>query len=178
MLFRITVFFHVVFVVGMCVTNCIEWMAIMNMGRAPDAPSLRIWRQLNNAGKWHPVWGVGVLVTGLYFSSSAWRWTTPFVLVGLLATIALAVGGALLGRRIQDFERALEAYEPRSAGSPPSCSRLLRVHGALSGVVFGLIYTMIVKPDLVGALAAVVIAAVAGGVGPAIFADGARSSSW
>jgi len=168
--YRSVVFLHVVFVLGLCSALVVEWTTLSGMRGTREAEPFRAWgRQLMFIERFHPLWGIGILGTGIYLTTSAWTWTTPFVLGGLVATVVSAVLGAAVNgpkfRSIVAAGDALSGSVPAAAREQAGAASLRMVHGAQSGVALALFYIMLVKPDWTGCIVSLVAGA---GVGLAL----------
>jgi hypothetical protein len=132
---------------------------------------LRAAATLNDAVPWGSVAGkigrvfpiaiVGLFGSGAYLTADAWTWETDWIVVGIAGLAVLAVQGPLLGERSgKKLEQALRSNGPGPLGE--HARRMTRYPGlwvgefSSLGLVLGIVWNMVDKPDLGGAVAAAV----------------------
>ena len=122
-----------------------------------------------------PVSVVGLFLTGAYMTSDVWTWSTGWIDVAIVSLIIVAAQGALIaGRRAKVLEHALKANGPgplsEDARTLTRDRALWVVSLANPGIVLGVVWAMTQKPGTGGAIAAVVIGYVVGGLAALYFA--------
>jgi hypothetical protein len=155
-LYSIALFLHVVGALLVFVTLTVEGIALRQLRRATTieaaqaaAASLRLNRIVG------PLSALGVLVPGLYMTATTWGWVA-WIVVALVAYVAIAGLGAVNGIRIQALERSQELLA--GIRNPIFLiSWLTRV-----GIALGIVFLMTVKPAAAAAVLAMLLAAAAG----------------
>jgi hypothetical protein len=155
-LYSIALFLHVVGALLVFVTLTVEGIALRQLRRATTieaaqaaAASLRLNRIVG------PLSALGLLVPGLYMTATTWGWVA-WIVVALVAYVAIAVLGAVNGIRIQALERSQELLA--GIRNPIFLiSWLTRV-----GIALGIVFLMTVKPAAAAAVLAMLLAAAVG----------------
>jgi hypothetical protein len=155
-LYSIALFLHVVGALLVFVTLTVEGIALRQLRRATTmeaaqaaAASLRLNRIVG------PLSALGVLVPGLYMTATTWGWVA-WIVVALVAYVAIAVLGAVNGIRIQALERS-QALLAGIRNPIFLISWLTRV-----GIALGIVFLMTVKPAAATAVLAMLLTAAAG----------------
>jgi hypothetical protein len=155
-LYSIALFLHVVGALLVFVTLTVEGIALRQLRRATTmeaaqaaAASLRLNRIVG------PLSALGVLVPGLYMTATTWGWVA-WIVVALVAYVAIAVLGAVNGIRIQALERS-QALLAGIRNPIFLISWLTRV-----GIALGIVFLMTVKPAAAAAVLAMLLAAAVG----------------
>jgi hypothetical protein len=109
-----------------------------------------------------PVAIIGLFATGAYMTNDVWTWSTRWIDVSIVALVVVALQGPLLaGLRAKMLERALVANGPGALGD--SARRLARdpilwvVTFANPGIVLGILWNMVNKPDIGESIAAILV---------------------
>src|SRR5216683_6244288 len=137
-LYSIALFFHIVGALLLFVLLTIE-----GVGLRQGFMAARLNRVLG------PISALAILVPGLYMSAS--QVARGWVVVGITASLLIAVGGAATG---------IGLLAGRLTTRAAAASWSIRV-----GIALGVVFIMTVKPDLVLALMAVAAGAALGGAG-------------
>ena len=133
---------------------------------------LKAARTLETAAPWGMVSGktarlfpvaiLGLLATGAYMTHKLWTWSTPWIVVAIVALVALfAQGGGIAERTAHKLAAAMQANGPGPLG--PECRRLALSPGlwvvefSNLGIVLGVVWNMTEKPGWGEAIAAVVV---------------------
>ncbi len=126
-----------------------------------------------------PIAIVGLFGSGAYLTADVWTWGTDWIVVGIAALVVLAVQGPLLGERSEKkLEQALRSNGPGPLGE--DARRMTRHPGlwiatfSAVGLVLGIVWSMIQKPGLGGAVAAAVCGYVIGASLAMFFARSGR----
>jgi len=144
-LYSVALFLHVVGAVLLFVTLTVEGVAL----RQAAPRLLRLNRIVG------PLSALGVLLPGLYMAATSWGWVA-WIVVALASWLAIAVLGAVNGIRIVALERSAD-FSTGVRNPIFLISWTTRV-----GLALGVVFLMTVKPDVVAAVLAILIAAAAG----------------
>ena len=167
-LYQLALFIHIGGVILLFVAIGAEALAVWGVGRAQTLGEVRLWlRSAHGPEKLFPLGGALILIAGLYMAITVWQ-GTPWVVVGLIGLIAFSVAGAVInGGRFKAIERAVGegdgaiSDDLRRQRADPT----LRVSlWTMSVAALGIVYMMVIKPDWVGSIAALVIAMLIGAV--------------
>lgn len=168
-LYQVALYVHILGVLLLFVAIGAESLAVWGLGRAQTVDAMRLWlRSARGPEKLFPLAGALILIAGLYMAITVWH-GTPWVVLGFLGLIGFSVAGAVVnGRRFKAVEQAADAG---GAGVIPDDVRrelanpTLRITlWAMSVGALGIVYMMVVKPDWIGSIAALVVASVLGAV--------------
>ena len=156
-LYSIALFVHVVGALLLFVTLTVEGVALRQLSQAAARESARAGAamlRLNRIGG--PFSALGVLVPGVYMTVTTWGWVA-WIVVALVSWLVIAVLGAVNGIRILALDR--------SSGLLVGIRNPLFLISWLTrvGIALGVIFLMTVKPGAVIAVAAILVAGVAGG---------------
>jgi hypothetical protein len=119
------------------------------------------------AAKMHPLGALGLFLTGAYLTQTAWTWTTPWILCGIVGLLVVAVvGGGVIGAR----ERALANLVQDTPEGPVLPALRAQLNDPLSNIggaaisffVLGIMFIMVTKPGLGGSVLSLVLAAAVG----------------
>jgi len=166
-LYELALFAHVVGAVLLFGGVALFQAAGARLRRARSAADVRQWLGLvRSAAALYPVASPTLLLSGLALTATAWTFTTPWVVVGIAALVALAASGQGQRRRFQELGRA--AAEADAAALPASVAALLVARGtwvsafASNGLAVGVLWLMTTKPGWLGSVLALVVSAGAG----------------
>jgi len=155
-LYSIALFLHIVGALLLFVTLTVEGIALRLLRRAVtteaaqgSAALLRLNRIVG------PLSALGVLIPGLYMTATTWGWV-PWIVVGLVSWLVIAVLGAVNGVRILALERS-QALLTGIRNPIFLISWSTRV-----GTALGVVFLMTVKPGAAAAVLAVLLAAAVG----------------
>ncbi len=166
MLYPFTLFLHIVGALGLFAVLALEWMSLYQLRRVASAEQAREWLKVFTLfRRLYPFIWATILLSGLYMTALVWHWVA-WIVVALAAILLIAgIGAALSGRRMAAIGPALFR---ENGNLSPSLRQLLRdpllwvsiqTRVALG---LGIIFLMVVKPGLAGALLAIAAAAVLG----------------
>jgi hypothetical protein len=140
---------------------------------------LRAARTLETAAPWgmlsgkvaklFPVAIIGLFATGAYMTHKFWTWSTPWIVMGIVALVVLfAQGGGIAEHTAKKLQAAMRENGPGPLGSE---ARKMALHPGLwvvefanLGIVLGVVWNMTEKPGWGGAIAAVVVGYAVGAV--------------
>jgi hypothetical protein len=158
-------FVHIVGVLGLFIGLGLELVCVLQLRRARSVEQLREWVSLESViAKLMPITTLLLLLGGLYMVIVSWGWKTGWIDVSLALVIALSVlGPTVNGRR-------LHAIAANASAGPVSPSLLSKLQDrVLWASVFinvatglGIVALMTLKPDWIGAIAIIVVAAILG----------------
>lgn len=168
-LYHLALFVHIGGVLLLFVAIGAEALAVWGIGRAQTLGEVRLWlRSAHGPEKLFPLGGALILIAGLYMAITVWQ-GTPWVVVGLIGLIGFSVAGAVVnGGRFKALEKAAGV-----AGDGALTDELRRQRAnptlrislwTMSVAALGIAYMMVIKPDWVGSIAALVIATLIGAV--------------
>jgi hypothetical protein len=158
-LYRIYVYLHVLGAMGWFLAMGIEAAVLFQLARATSLErrreALAGFRGNRLLG---PVSALLVLGPGIYMAQTTWTPHPPWVGMGYLTFIlAFLLGAAVTGRRMIRLERELgAATDPSRAIAVPLTALRVSLYARI-GLLLGATYAMVVKPQAVGGVAAVVI---------------------
>ena len=112
--------------------------------------------------KLFPVAILGLFATGAYMTHKFWTWSTPWIVLGIVALAVLgAQGGGLGEHTAKKLQAAMRANGPGPLGPE---ARRMALHPGLwvvefanLGIVLGVVWNMTQKPGWGGSIAAVVV---------------------
>ena len=174
-LYAFALFVHIVGSLLLTTAFTAEGIGLFQLRRATTELAVREWEGiLGLARVFGPASVVTILASGLYMMISSWGWV-PWLAVGLLAWLLIAVLGAVNGIRLSLTIRQLPP------GAAPGTS--LRSWGFVISwltrlsIAVGIVFLMTNKPDLLPALLAIVVTAAIGlAAGVAVTRSGRTSS--
>lgn len=162
----IVLFLHIVGALGLFVALGLEWASMAYLRRAASVEQAREWLGVRSI-----VMPVGlaslvlILLSGFYMMATSWGWV-GWIVVALIAMVLIAVLGATLtGLRMGAIEQAIA-----SERGPLSPALRQRMNDPLlwvsvrtrSAIALGIVFLMVVKPALSGALVTLGVAIIAG----------------
>ena len=164
--YTIALFLHVVGALGMFVALAFEWVAWAGLRRSATVQEARGWLGLLGLVRRVGPASLGLfLVAGLYMTATVVGWTA-WILVALASFVVIAaLGGISSGRSLPAIERALQTETSpisdalRQRMSAPILAASVRVRTALA---LGIVFLMTTKPDVLGAVIVIVVAAALG----------------
>lgn len=133
---------------------------------------LRAARTLETAAPWgmlsgkvaklFPVAIIGLFATGAYMTHKFWTWSTPWIVMGIVALVVLfAQGGGIAEHTAKKLQAAMRENGPGPLGPE---ARKMALHPGLwvvefsnLGIVLGVVWNMTEKPGWGGAIAAVAV---------------------
>jgi hypothetical protein len=167
MLYTLTLFTHIVGVIGIFIIVGLELTSLFRLRRARLMEEVRGWASLHKVIAWaFPLAALLTLGTGLFMAWNAWGWKVPWIDVAFFAFIAMGFLGRFNVRRHQALHRAMgEALSgpvPAELLSHLNDSVLWSSTLLLSAIGLGVIFLMTVKPDLLGSLITLALAILVG----------------
>jgi predicted integral membrane protein DUF2269 len=166
--YTLALFLHIIGALGLFMAIGLEWMSMLGMRRARLTVQVQEWAGVHAIlGRVFSISAALILVSGLYLVHEAWGKGTAWTSLALIVLILLgAAGGAVIVPKLRAIHTAAEAAP---AGAVPESLRLLildpilwttvQVSGTLA---IGVVYLMTIRPEMLGSLLTVVVAAVIG----------------
>jgi hypothetical protein len=166
-LYAFALFVHIVGSLLLTTAFTAEGIALFQLRRATTGDGVRQWEGVASLARvFGPASVVTILASGLYMMVMSWGWV-PWLAVGLLAWVLIAVLGAVNGIRMSVTVRQVIA----GATQISSLRRRSFVISWLArlSIAAGIVFLMTNKPDLLPALLAILVAAAIGaGAGVAV----------
>jgi hypothetical protein len=163
--YSIALFLHIVGALALFVALGLEGVVLFNLRRAATAEQVREWARVSGLNRRLSPASLGlILLAGLYMTVTTWK-SQEWINTAFLTMLLLPVFGALNGRRLAAVGRSLATEQgplPDAArvrlGDPfLTTSYLIRLAAAL-----GIVFLMVVKPDLLGSVVTIGVALAAG----------------
>jgi hypothetical protein len=137
--------------------------AEVRMRAARTLGELRQWGAIpRSIGKYFPLATLTLVASGAYMVQSVWTWHEGWIIAALVGVVLLLAGGVVMGSRGSALGRTLagDPHAPVSAAT----ARLVRDPLARSAsygntaLSIGIVFIMVNKPPLLGALVSLAIA--------------------
>ena len=166
-LYTLALFIHISALLAAIAASALNHFAEGRMLAARTVGDLRQWGALAaKAGKVFPLALLTLVATGSYMVTTAWAWNDGWIDVAIGGVVTLFVSGEFLGRRGKALGMRLggDPSQPVSA----ELTALVRdplmrsVSYATTSLAIGIVFVMVNKPGLLGALAALIISAAVG----------------
>ena len=180
MLYTIALFTHIVGVLGIFTSVTLELASLFGLRRARLLEEVRAWASLHQVIAWaFPLAALLTLGSGLFLALDAWGWKVPWIDVAFFTFIAMGLHGRFNASRHQQLHRSLG----EAVSGPVPAELLPRLNDPvlwsstllLTAIGLGVVFLMVVKPDLLGALIALAIAIVVG-LGASLVLRGVRQT--
>ncbi len=165
--YRIALFVHLLSLLVATAAAGITHLAERRLHGATTAAEARQWHGIvMGTAQVFPVAVVGLVLSGAYMVHRAWTWNTGFVDAGLLAAVLLMVSGIVLGRRgtaaKAEFERVGAGPLDARAQAAARDGFAEALSWANTMLALAVVFVMVTKPALPGALAELVLGVLAG----------------
>lgn len=166
-LYHLVLFLHICALLVAIGASALVHYSEIRMTSAQTTGEIRPWAALSGSlDKVFPLALLTLVATGAYMVATQWAWNIAWIDVALGGVALLFIGGGFLGSRGKALGRALEG----DVNAPVSDAilRLTRdpltrsVSCANTGVAIGIVFIMVSKPSLAGALATLAIAIIVG----------------
>jgi hypothetical protein len=159
-------FLHIVGALGLFVTLGLEWAGLSNLRRAATAEQAGEWfKLLASLRRLYAIVWLTILIPGFYMAALVWR-GVPWITTALAAIVLLVILGMGLGRRRMATivqEMAAESGQPssilRQRLNDPVLWASLWIRTAIA---LGIVFLMVVKPGMLGALLTMSVAILLG----------------
>jgi hypothetical protein len=159
-LYSIALFVHIVGALLLFTAFTSEGISLFHLRRATTDAQVREWEGVAGLARiFGPASVVTILISGLYLMASSWGWV-PWIAVGLIAWLLVAVAGAVNGIRLSLALR-------RTIANPGAFRRLGAPTFVISwltrlAVGVGIVFVMTEKPQLVWSVLSIAIATAVG----------------
>jgi hypothetical protein len=168
--YELALFAHLLGVVTLFAAIALVESAGIRLRRAASVEQVRLWVGLTrSAAPLFPVAVLTVLGSGLFMAADSWTFSTPWVVVAIVAVVVLGgIGGAVQGRYFAAIARAAAATEDGLV--PQRLSELIAAPALWVAVVapdvgaVGVLWTMATKPGWTGSIVAVAGLAMIGAI--------------
>lgn len=165
--YHLALFAHLCALMGATGLAALIHFAELHMRAAQTIGELRQWGAIpKSLSKYYPLATLVLVLSGAYMVQSAWTWHEGWIIAALIGVVLLLIGGTLIGSRGKALGRALagDPHAPVSAATArlvrdPIARSLSYANTALS---ISIVYIMVTKPSLPGALAAFAVAILIG----------------
>lgn len=154
MWYSIALFIHILGAVTLFIAVSLIIVAFVRMRGASTLEQVREWAAVANvAGKSMIFISLVILAPALYMVSSAWGWTTPWVIAALVTFVVLAIMGATMnGKTIEQVVAMARAAEPGpipdELRSQLLAPRLWLAEAIRLALLIGILCLMTIKPDM------------------------------
>lgn len=164
--YLIAKFIHIVGAFGFFIVLGIEWLSLRNLRRATRPADVHEWtRVVRGVQRLGPPSMVAILLSGFYMMAVA-RMHVAWLVISFGTLIVLAVlAVTVTQRRVAAIGRSLEAVTESIPASLPPLLRqplLWIVTQIRVALALGIVFLMTLKPDLIGSLLTIGIAALLG----------------
>lgn len=166
--YHLALFAHICGVLLLFIADGVELTAMLGMRRAQAVEQVREWGRVEAAAeKLYPPAILLILAAGIYMALTAWGIRIAWIDTAFVLLLALSVQGpALNGRRLRAIHAAAEAAP--AGPVPPALTRrildpvLWTSAQTMPAIALGIVFLMVIKPNLAGSLATIVVAGVLG----------------
>ena len=165
--YTLVLFVHISALLAAIAASALSHFAESRMRVAQTIGELRQWGTMAaRASKVFPLALLTLVASGAYMVSSAWAWNEGWIDVAIGGVVLLFIGGQFLGSRGKALGRALEGdpREPVSAAAAQMARDPITrsVSYTTTALSIGIVFIMVNKPSLQGALATLVVATAIG----------------
>lgn len=163
--YSIALFFHLVSLLAAGAAAALAGYAALRLRTATSPPEVARWGiMIGKVVRAFPPATLGLLGSGAYMTQTAWSWSTPWVIAGLVG-LAMIV---LLGSGVEASRGRALKHEVRTHGLSERAGRLLRDPLAWTAkattwtLMLAVMFVMTTKPPAWGCAVSLVIALLAG----------------
>ena len=166
--YNLALFAHILGTMALLGAALTECLMLLGVRRARSAQAVREWIGLRRLiVPAFPLSSVLIVVSGIYLMLAQWRWSDPWILIGLIGQVAIGVSGAAIqGPRLQAIQHAVQG----APDGPVPIEVAERIHDPVvwgeictsTAGVLGIVFLMTFKPDLLGSLITMAVALAAG----------------
>ncbi len=166
-LYHIVLFLHICALLAAISAGALVHFAEIRMRAGRTIGEVRPWVMLaGSVDKTFPLALLTLVATGAYMVSAAWAWNDGWVDTAIGGVVLLFITGGFLSSRGKALGRALggDPHEFLSAATARMvCDPITRsVSCANTALAVGIVFVMVNKPSLPGALATLAVAVVTG----------------
>jgi hypothetical protein len=161
-LYSLALFVHIVGALLLFTAFTSEGIALFHLRRSTTSAQVREWEGVAGLARiFGPASVVTILASGLAMMISTWGWV-PWIAVGLIAWVLVAVMGALNGIRLSRAARSARDNAGALAGLTAPSFVISWVTRLAIGVE--IVFVMTSKPELAGSILAIAVATAVGAV--------------
>lgn len=168
-LYPIALFIHILGAIAYFVIFGIVYASVLGIRQARTIAAVRLWAGATKAvERLNPISSLCILVAGIYMVVVAWGWQADWAFIALGVYVLLGiVSGSLQAPRILAVAQQVKDLPP---DAPLPASAVVRAQepvlwlatNGMVAVAIGIVFLMTVKPGVVGALVALLVALAAG----------------
>ena len=163
--YKIALFLHITGALLLVAAMSLEWLGVFNLRKSDSAENIResikLYSTISKAGG---VSMILILFPGIYMMS-AWRDNASWIIIGFVGLILLgAIGGIITGRKMRGLKKMLSGNKVESIiikSGLPINSFLFSIK-IRTMILFGVVFMMSVKPDMIGSLITLAVAILLG----------------
>ncbi|MDQ3766299.1 MAG: DUF2269 domain-containing protein [Actinomycetota bacterium] len=168
--YNVGLFFHLVGVVTLFGGITIIQFGGARLRAAATIEEVRLWLGLlRTTERMFPAATLLLLASGLYMTTEAWTFETPWIAVSIAGLLVMPLlGGRVVGRQMAAIGRSAAGAE--GGAVPSEVKRLIAAPAgwqaafALNGIALGILWVMAIKPGLTHSIVVVVALAFLGAV--------------
>ncbi len=165
MLYKTSLFLHVVGALLMCAGIAVEWLYLVAMRKAATTENLReTLYNFSRLNRIYPASMILILIPGIYMMAVVWR-DADWIMIGFLGLVLLGlIGSIFTGKKMKAIRKEVTGSKQITSElrSLLQSSALLNSLKVRTTIFLGIIYLMTVRPEMVGSIIALVISAVIG----------------
>jgi hypothetical protein len=166
--YKLVLFLHVLLVVVLFGAGAINHLGLLELRAATRVETVRAWSRTLH--RLEPVFPVGVVLlfaTGADLVHEGFRWSNGWVVAAVVGLLAVeGLGGTVLRSGLKTLDtalaRAADGPVPRGVRSAAMQPSVWMTTHAVTGIVTGILFVMVVKPSGAAAFLAVAFAGLAG----------------
>lgn len=174
-MYHIALFAHITGALIYFIGVGLDLVVLRGLRQARNVEPVRVWLQI--ARGIHRLFQLStalIFIAGIYMALTVWGFWTPWIDVALVALLAFsAIGPLVNGRRFQAIGQTLGALMASggiASGTEITAELQARIHDpvlrisihVMASTALGVVFLMTIKPDLLGSLATMVVAAATG----------------
>jgi hypothetical protein len=163
--YHIALFIHFLALVAASAAAAIVHFADARGHRAATADEALQWQDLvDSAAKVFPAAVLTLFASGGFMMYEAgWMWSSGWIVAGVLGAVTLAVVGRILGMRGAARRRDIVRAREQSRSVPGAHALDEALAWGNTGLALAIVFVMVTKPTLSGALLSLVAGVAAGG---------------
>ncbi len=163
--YSIALFLHIVGALALFAALGLEGVALLNLRHSATAEQVREWAKVSGLVRWLGPASLGLLLlAGLYMTATTWG-PQAWIITAFATMLLLPVLGSRSGLRLAAVGRALATERgPLSAGARAQLNDpfLLLSYQVRLAAALGIVFLMVVKPELLGSLVTIGVALIVG----------------
>jgi hypothetical protein len=183
-LYAISLFVHVVSDIGMFVGVGVWVFGLIMLRRISRVEQIRpIVAMMELSERTYSVAGPLLLLSGIYMTVTVWGWETAWINVALGSILLMIpLGPVIVAPRIKAIHKAAEETPdgplPQALAAQISDPLMSTAQQTMACILFGVVFLMTTKPDLVGSLVVILVSVVVGALtGLPLWLSGRRKAA-